>query len=39
MKAGKCPTDELSLLNRAVVNPADFMHEDKYVDVCTGPGE
>lgn len=38
MKAGKCPTDELSLKNRAIVNPADFSHDEKYIDVCTGPG-
>lgn len=39
MKAGKCPTDELSLKNRAIVNTADYMHEDKYIDICTGPGQ
>lgn len=70
MKATKCPTDELSLMNRAIVNVSDFMHDDKwvvccddsiddvicnkidlysplmfcglidrYVDVCTGPGQ
>lgn len=39
MKAGKCPTDELSLKNRAIVNPGDFMHDDKYIDCCTGPGQ
>lgn len=38
MKAGKCPTDELSLTNRAIVNPADFSDE-KYIDVATGPGQ
>lgn len=39
MKASKCPTDELSLKNRAIVHPSDFMHEEKYIDVCTGPGQ
>jgi vesicle-fusing ATPase len=38
MKASKCPTDELSLMNRAIVNPSDVMHEDKYIDVNTGSG-
>lgn len=37
-KATKCPSDELSLTNRAIVNQGDFLHEDKYVDICTGPG-
>jgi len=27
MKAGKCPTDELSVTNCAIVNPADFQPE------------
>lgn len=39
MKTSKCPTDELSLKNRAIVNPNDFSLEDKYIDVCTGPGQ
>lgn len=34
MKASKCPTDELSLMNRAIVNVSDFLHDDKY-DVLT----
>lgn len=39
MKASKCPTDELSLTNRAIVNPQDFPDEVQYVDVTTGPGQ
>lgn len=35
MKATKCPTDELSLTNRAIVNVGDFPEEIKYV-VLTG---
>lgn len=40
MKASKCPTDELSLMNRAIVNPGDFYNnDDKYIDLSTGPGQ
>lgn len=40
MKASKCPTDELSLMNRAIVNPNDFYNnDDKYIDLSTGPGQ
>lgn len=39
MKAGKCPTDELSLKNRAIVSPYDFTEDVKYIDVSTGPGQ
>lgn len=39
MKTSKCPTDELSLKNRAIVHPSDFLHEENYIDVCTGPGQ
>ncbi|XP_055389616.1 vesicle-fusing ATPase 1 [Condylostylus longicornis] len=39
MKAGKCPTDELSLTNRAIVNSQDFPEDIKYAEVCTGPGQ
>lgn len=38
MKAGKCPTDELSLTNCAVVSPKDFNDQTKHVEVRTGPG-
>lgn len=38
-KATKCPTDELSLKNRAIVHPSDFQHDEKYIDVSTGPGQ
>lgn len=39
MKAVKCPTDELSLTNRAIVNASDFPDEIKYIEVSTGPGQ
>lgn len=39
MKATKCPTDELSLTNRAIVSPADFTDDIKYIEVSTGPGQ
>lgn len=39
MKAGKCPTDELSLKNRAICNPVDFSEDVHYIDVSTGPGQ
>lgn len=29
MKATKCPTDELSLTNRAIVSPSDFTDDIK----------
>lgn len=39
MKAGKCPTDELSLTNCAVVNPQDFNDSVKHVEVYTSPSQ
>ena len=39
MKATKCPTDELSLKNRAIVYPTDFSNNENYIDVSTGPGQ
>ena len=40
MKAGKCPTDELSKTNCVVVNAADFPAERiKHVEVKTGPAQ
>lgn len=39
MKATKCPTDELSLKNRAIVNSTDFPEDIKYIDVSTAPGQ
>nr|CAH0108085.1 unnamed protein product [Daphnia galeata] len=39
MKAGKCPSDELSLTNCAVVNPQDFNDSVKHVEICTSPGQ
>ncbi|EFX83007.1 hypothetical protein DAPPUDRAFT_240520 [Daphnia pulex] len=38
MKAGKCPTDELSLTNCAVVNPQDFNDSVKHIEVSTSSG-
>ncbi|EDV43701.2 uncharacterized protein Dana_GF16398 [Drosophila ananassae] len=38
MRAIKCPTDELSLTNRVIVNAGDFTEEVKYVDISPGPG-
>ncbi|XP_055712680.1 vesicle-fusing ATPase 1-like [Phlebotomus papatasi] len=39
MKATKCPTDELSLKNAAIVSPYDFSDDIKYIEVSTGPGQ
>uniref|UniRef100_A0A182RS91 Vesicle-fusing ATPase n=1 Tax=Anopheles funestus TaxID=62324 RepID=A0A182RS91_ANOFN len=39
MKAAKCPTDELSLKNRAIVSAGDFPSDIKYIDVSTAPGQ
>ncbi|KZS12965.1 Vesicle-fusing ATPase [Daphnia magna] len=39
MKAGKCPSDELSLTNCAVVNPQDFNDSVKHVEVYTSPSQ
>uniref|UniRef100_A0A1A9WAQ9 Vesicle-fusing ATPase n=1 Tax=Glossina brevipalpis TaxID=37001 RepID=A0A1A9WAQ9_9MUSC len=39
MKATKCPTDELSLTNRAIVNGSDFPDDIKYADISPGPGQ
>ncbi|XP_037025989.1 vesicle-fusing ATPase 1-like isoform X2 [Bradysia coprophila] len=39
MKATKCPTDELSLTNKAIVNISDFQDEVQYIEVSTGPGQ
>lgn len=38
-KASKCPTDELSLTNCAIVNENDFPPDVKHVDVNTGGGQ
>lgn len=37
MKATKCPTDELSLTNRAIVNVGDFPEDVKWVLRCLFP--
>ncbi|EDX01552.1 vesicle-fusing ATPase 1 [Drosophila teissieri] len=39
LKATKCPTDELSLTNRAIVNVGDFPDEVKYADISPAPGQ
>ncbi|XP_055683523.1 vesicle-fusing ATPase 1-like [Lutzomyia longipalpis] len=39
MKATKCPTDELSLKNAAIVSPRNFPDDVKYIEVSTGPGQ
>ncbi|XP_055909227.1 vesicle-fusing ATPase 1 [Eupeodes corollae] len=39
LKATKCPTDELSLTNKAIVNVNDFPDDTKYADISTGPGQ
>ncbi|KMZ09568.1 vesicle-fusing ATPase 1 [Drosophila simulans] len=39
LKATKCPTDELSLTNRAIVNVSDFPEEIKYADISPAPGQ
>ncbi|XP_058800718.1 vesicle-fusing ATPase 1-like [Phymastichus coffea] len=39
MRAGKCPTDELSLTNCAIVNRADFGDDVKHIEVSTGPNQ
>jgi vesicle-fusing ATPase len=39
MKASRCPTDELSLSNCAVVNKEDFPDDVKHIEVSTGPSQ
>ncbi|KAJ9581859.1 hypothetical protein L9F63_003790, partial [Diploptera punctata] len=39
MRASKCPTDELSLSNCAVVNKDDFPDDVKHIEVSTGPNQ
>ncbi|KAK3930674.1 Vesicle-fusing ATPase 1 [Frankliniella fusca] len=39
MKAGKCPTDELSFTNCAVTNKDDFPDDVKHIEVSTGPSQ
>ncbi|XP_065366062.1 vesicle-fusing ATPase 1 [Calliphora vicina] len=39
MRATKCPTDELSLTNKAIVNVNDFPEDIKYADISPGPGQ
>ncbi|KAK6634783.1 hypothetical protein RUM44_000030 [Polyplax serrata] len=39
MRATKCPTDELSLTNRAICNPSDFSADVKHIEVNTGHGQ
>ncbi|XP_011860256.1 PREDICTED: vesicle-fusing ATPase 1-like [Vollenhovia emeryi] len=37
MKAVKCPTDELSLSNCAIINPDDFPDDVRHIEVTTAP--
>jgi len=39
MKAGKCPSDEMSLTNCAIVSPMDFPDSVKQVEIQTMPGQ
>lgn len=39
MKAGKCPTDELSFSNCAVTSQSDFPDDVKHIEVSTGPSQ
>ncbi|KAH8374142.1 hypothetical protein KR200_000068, partial [Drosophila serrata] len=39
LKATKCPTDELSLTNRAIVSVSDFPEDVKYADISPAPGQ
>lgn len=39
MKVYRCPTDELSLSNCAIVNRNDFPEDVKHVQVSTGPSQ
>ncbi|GJQ71490.1 hypothetical protein Trydic_g11207 [Trypoxylus dichotomus] len=38
-KATKCPTEELSLSNCAIVNESDFSQDVKFIDIHTGGGQ
>ncbi|EZA59590.1 Vesicle-fusing ATPase [Ooceraea biroi] len=37
MKAVRCPTDELSLSNCAIINPNDFPDDVRHIEVTTAP--
>ncbi|CAK9797524.1 Vesicle-fusing ATPase 1 [Anthophora plagiata] len=37
MKAVKCPTDELSITNCAIINPDDFPDDVSHIEVTTAP--
>jgi len=40
MKVSKCPSDALTMTNRAIVNPGDFDKKScPHIDVRTGPGQ
>nr|XP_050868928.1 vesicle-fusing ATPase 1-like [Vespula vulgaris] len=39
MKALRCPTDELSLTNCAILNPDDFPEDVKHIEVSTGTNQ
>ncbi|KRT81863.1 AAA protein, partial [Oryctes borbonicus] len=38
-KATKCPTEELSISNCAIVNETDFPQDVKFIDIHTGGGQ
>ncbi|KOC60817.1 Vesicle-fusing ATPase 1 [Habropoda laboriosa] len=37
MKAVRCPTDELSITNCAIINPDDFPYDVSHIEVTTAP--
>ncbi|XP_006615591.1 vesicle-fusing ATPase 1-like [Apis laboriosa] len=37
MKAVRCPTDELSITNCAIINPDDFPDDIRHIEVTTAP--
>ncbi|GAB6019808.1 hypothetical protein CHUAL_001351 [Chamberlinius hualienensis] len=37
MKVSRCPTDELSLTNCAIINDQDFPDKPEHIEVVTGP--
>ncbi|XP_014218875.1 vesicle-fusing ATPase 2-like [Copidosoma floridanum] len=39
MRADRCPTDELSLTNCAIVHPSDFTDDVRHIEVSTQPNQ
>ncbi|XP_076642480.1 vesicle-fusing ATPase 1 [Halictus rubicundus] len=39
MKAVKCPTDELSISNCAIINPDDYPDDIRHIEVTTAPNQ